>query len=199
VDAALLSTLSDEERALPRDELGWYEKYGIKFVDVHPPDLEELRRWRNHPEIRAMMVMRETITWEMQERWYYSFDRNKERYSMIVFDGVRIGLTQLRNIDNQRGTAEGGIIIFRPEHQNGLVPYRAAVAGMDYNFLFRGLKEVHSTVLKANSRARRFTRSLGYELVDPDPNGEVLRGIATPDRYFAAAKKWRSVLLAEDR
>jgi UDP-4-amino-4,6-dideoxy-N-acetyl-beta-L-altrosamine N-acetyltransferase len=193
------ASLTDEERALPRDEVGWYEKYGIKFVDVHPPDLEELRRWRNHPEIRAMMVMRETITWEMQERWYYSFDRSKERYSMIVHDGVRIGLTQLRNIDEAAGTAEGGIIIFRPEHQNGLVPYRAAIAGMDWNFLERGLKELHSTVLKANSRARRFVRSLGYELGDPDPNGESLKGTVTPERYFAVARKWRAVLLAEAR
>jgi len=192
-------TLTDEERALPRDEVGWYEKYGIKFVDVHPPDLEELRRWRNHPDIQRMMVMRETITWDMQERWYYSFDRNKERYSLIVHEGVRIGLTQLRDIDEAARTAEGGIIIFRPEHQNGLVPYRAAIGGMDWNFLHRGLREVRSTVLKANARARRFVRSLGYELTDPDPRGEVLIGAVTPERYFTAAKKWRAVLLAEDR
>jgi UDP-4-amino-4,6-dideoxy-N-acetyl-beta-L-altrosamine N-acetyltransferase len=197
VDAALLASLSDEERALPRDEVGWYQKYGIKYVDVHPPDLEELRRWRNHPDIQRFMVMRETITWEMQERWYYSFDRDQERYSMIVHDGRRVGLTQLRHIDAAAGTAEGGIIIFRPEDQNGLIPYRAAIGGMDWNFLERGLCEVRSTVLKSNSRARRFVRSLGYELSDPDPAGEVLIGAVTPARYFAAARKWRAVLAAE--
>jgi UDP-4-amino-4,6-dideoxy-N-acetyl-beta-L-altrosamine N-acetyltransferase len=193
----LLDDLSPEERALPRDAVGWYEKYDVKFVDLFPFDLEELRRWRNHPDIQRHMVFRDQITWEMQERWFYGFDRAREQYSMIVHRGQRIGLTQLRHIDQAARTAEGGIIIFRPEHQNGLIPYRAAIAGLDWDFLSRGLVAVHSTVLKSNERARRFVRSLGFELVDPDPRGEILRGTLTPERYFPSARKWRAVLLAD--
>jgi RimJ/RimL family protein N-acetyltransferase len=194
-----LDALTDEERALPRDEVGWYEKYGIKFVDVYPADLEELRQWRNHPEIRRFMVFRDTISEEMQTAWFASLDRQRERYSLIQYRGERVGLTQLRHIDEAAGTAEGGIIIFRPEHQNGLIPYRAAIGGMDWNFLHRGLSTLHSTVLRSNDRARRFLRSLGYTLCDPDPTGEVLRGVVTAQEYFAAARKWRAVMLAEDR
>ena len=75
--------LTDEERALPRDEVGWYEKYGVKFVDLFPDDLEELRRWRGHPDIRRFMVFRGAITPAMQLSWFYSFDRRFEQYSMI--------------------------------------------------------------------------------------------------------------------
>jgi UDP-4-amino-4,6-dideoxy-N-acetyl-beta-L-altrosamine N-acetyltransferase len=189
--------LSHEERALPRDEVGWYQKYDVKFVDLYPHDLELLRKWRTHPDIRRWMVFREEITPEMQRKWFESIDPARERYTMVVYGGQRIGMTQLRNIDAATHSAEGGIIIFRPEHQNGLLPYRAAIAGLDWNFLAAGFERLTSTVLRSNSRARRFVRSLGYELSDPDPQAEVLHGEVTAEAYFRAAAKWRKVLWSE--
>lgn len=189
--------LSDEERRLPRDKLGRYEKYGITFIDIRPNDLEFLRTWRNHPDIRRYMVFQDEISHEAQLRWFAAIDPQKECYSVIVFHGERVGLTQVRNIDAASKTAEGGIIIFRPEDQNGLIPYRAAIGGMDWDFLERGLVKLNSTVRKDNVRAQRFVRSLGYRLSDPDSAGDILVGEVDAGSYFAAAKKWRQVLLSE--
>ena len=197
-DEALdLGILSADERSLPRDAVGWYHKYGVTFVDLFPTDLELLRRWRNHPDIQQFMVFRDEITPEMQYRWYASIDREREAYSIVVFRGRRVGLTQLRNIDSVARSAEGGLIIFRGEDQNGLLTYRAALAGMDWNFLERGLTSLWVTVLKSNSRARRLVRSLGYVLHDPDPAGDVLRGEVTAAAYFRASAPWRQVIRAE--
>ncbi|MDB4955814.1 MAG: hypothetical protein JWO36_3383 [Myxococcales bacterium] len=189
--------LTEEERDLPRHPDGWYRKYGITFVDLYPVDLEFLRTWRNHPDIQRFMIFRDEITLEMQEHWYRSFDRARESYCIIWDRDERVGLTQLRNIDMTTRSAEGGIIIFKPEHQNGLLAFRAAIAGMDWDFLHRGLRTLWVTVLKTNSRARRLVRSLGYVLHDPDPLGPVLRGEVSAEGYFRAVAKWRPIIRAE--
>jgi len=192
-----LHALAPEVRSLPRDEVGWYKKYGVTFRDVYPGDLDLLRQWRNHPDIRRAMVFQAEITEEMQRDWYASTDPARDRYSIVHFRNDAIGLTQLRHIDTERRSAEGGIVIWRPEHQNGLLPYRVAIAGMDWDFLERGFTRLTATVLKSNSRARRFVRSLGYVLRDPDPAGEVLLGEVDPERYFRAAASLRRVIEAE--
>ncbi len=190
------TTLSDEERALPTDETGCYEKYGIKFHELRFEHLEELRRWRNHPDIQRFMVYQDEITPEMQVKWFEAMTE-LDCFTMLEFRGRIVGMTQLKRIDYPYRRAEGGIIIFRPEHQSGLIPYRAALAGLDSDFLHRGLENVYATIRKTNSRARRFARSLGYVLTDPDPNGELLTANVRIDDYFRAARKWRAVLLAD--
>lgn len=198
---AVTATLDDEERALPVDANGCYEKYGIKFHELREDHLEVLRHWRTHPDIQQFMVFREDISPEQQARWFrdiqHARDVHLESYAMLEFRGELVGMTQLKKIDYPLRIAEGGIIIFRPEHQNGLIPYRVALGGMDSDFLHRRLETLTCTIRKMNTRAQRFTRSLGYELVDPDPTGDVLRGSVSIERYFAAAKKWRSLLNAD--
>jgi UDP-4-amino-4,6-dideoxy-N-acetyl-beta-L-altrosamine N-acetyltransferase len=191
--------LTDEERALPRHPLGYYRKYGITFIELSdsPHDYQLLRTWRNHPEIRQWMVFRDEITSEMQESWFRALDPKRESYSIIWNRTERIGLTQLRHIDAETRSAEGGIILFKPEFQNGLYAHRAALAGMDWNFVSRGLETLRVTVLKVNSRARRLVRSLGYVLRDPDPDGATLVGEVTAEQYFRAAEKWRAIVRAE--
>lgn len=197
ISRLVVDVLTAEERALPVDADGHYEKYGIKFVELRVQDLELLRTWRNHPDIQRFMVFREEITPAMQAEWYRAIDWGLEVYTIIYFRGVAVGMTQLKRIDYPGKTAEGGIIIFRPEHQNGLIPYRAAIGGMDSDFLHRGLETITATIRKSNTRAQRFARSLGYTFDDPDPAGDVLRGRVIVDEYFRRAKKWRAVLDAD--
>ncbi len=193
------SSLDEVERALPRDPVGWYKKYGVTFRDVYREDLDTLRQWRNHPEIRRFMVFRGEITSEMQQHWFESIDFARERYSILLFRDEPVGLTQLRHIDAQTRSAEGGITIWRPEHQNSLLSYRISIAGMDWDFLELGFEQLDVTVLKSNARARRFVRSLGYRLHDPNPEGEVLRGSVDAATYFATVKTWRTIVHEEMR
>jgi len=187
----------EDARALPRDEVGWYKKYGVTFRDVGPEDLELLRQWRNDPSIRGAMVVQDEITEAMQAAWYAALDRAKDCYSVLLFRGERIGLTQLRHIDRVKRTAEAGITIWRPEHQNGVLAYRIAIAGMDWDFLEAGFDSLTISVRKTNSRARRFVRSLGYRLEDPDPSGDILRGWIDAESYFRSVEPLRAVVLAE--
>jgi UDP-4-amino-4,6-dideoxy-N-acetyl-beta-L-altrosamine N-acetyltransferase len=191
--------LTDEERALPRHPLGYYRKYGVTFVELSdsPSDVELLRQWRNHPEIRQWMQFRDEITPAQQQAWFRALDPARESFSIVWNRTERIGLTQLRHIDSEKRTGEGGIILFKPEHQHSLFAHRAAIAGMDWNFVHRGLAQLTVTVLKHNSRARRLVRSLGYVLSDPDPDGAALHGVVTAEAYFLAVAKWRALLRAE--
>ena len=202
ISKLIVDLLTDEERALPTDASGCYEKYGIKFHDLRLEHLEELRRWRNHPDIQRFMVYQDEITPEMQARWFTALESLRavdevESYAMLEFRGQLVGMTQLKKIDYPMRRAEGGIIIFRPEHQSGLIPYRAAIAGLDSDFLHRGLETVYATIRKSNSRARRFAKSLGYVFTDPDPDGDLLTATVSVTDYYGVVKKWRAVLDAD--
>ncbi len=194
VSKLIVDALTDEERALPVDETGCYEKYGIKFHELRRDHLEELRAWRNHPDIQRFMVFQDEITPAMQETWFESLGE-LECFTMIEFRGQLVGMTQLKRIDYPNRHAEGGIIIFRPEHRTGLIPYRAAIGGMDSDFLHRGLETMYAVIRKSNSPARRFARSLGYVFEEID--GELMRASVGVQDYFRAAKKWRAVLDAD--
>lgn len=190
-----MRALTAEEAALPQPPPGYYRKYGITFVDLVPDDVEFLRGWRNHPEITQWMIHRDEITAEQQWAWFQALDPAKESYCIVRNATERIGLCQLRHIDADARSAEGGIILFKPEHQNGLYAHRASLAGLDWNFVRRGLETVRVTVLKHNSRARRLVKSLGYVL--RDGGGDRLIGELTRERYFEAAAKWRPIARAD--
>jgi len=198
-DPDFLATLPDGPGVgSPLEPTSWYTHYGVTLTDLAEWNIELLRRWRNHPDVTQFMVYREHITAEMQLEWFRSLDKERNRYCFISYEKKPIGICHTKNIDLDAMTGEGGMLIWSKEHQNSLVPFRAALAGLDWNFLKLGFRAMTVTVLKSNRRAIRYNRALGYRFADPDAAGETLIGTLTPDDYIAATVSVKEVLLAED-
>jgi UDP-4-amino-4,6-dideoxy-N-acetyl-beta-L-altrosamine N-acetyltransferase len=152
-------------------------------VPLSIADLELVRCWRNDPKVANYMIFRDHITVTDQEKWFASIQNPQNLYTVIVYDGERIGLSHVKNIDDQQRTGEGGIFIFPEKYRNSLVSYRVSVVGTDWCFHSRGLEVVTGKVLGANQRAIRFNRGLGHVFDPPVPGSNVVTCRLTREAY----------------
>jgi RimJ/RimL family protein N-acetyltransferase len=172
--------------------VGLLTRYGVSLARLQASDLELLRYWRNHPSIRGVMLDRELITEEQQKKWFASIDNDRNFYSLIVYEGNAIGVTNTKNVDLTTMTGEGGMFIWDEQHHRSIVPFKAAISGMDWMFFEFGLRRMEARVLPTNRKALRYNRMLGY-VFDREVDG-VLHFHATPESYARQADTIRSLL-----
>jgi RimJ/RimL family protein N-acetyltransferase len=162
---------------------GGLSGFGISLVRLSLDDIEMVRLWRNDEEIRQFMVFRDYISPEQQKRWYESVENPLNHYSLIVYQGEKVGLTHVKNVDLRSRSAEGGMFIYRKDLRNSVFGYRAAIVGSDWCFYELGLTVITGTVLKENRRAIRFNLGLGHTFDPEVPGSAVLTCRLTREAY----------------
>lgn len=123
-------------------------------------DLELVRTWRNHPDVRRYMYTRHEIEAEEHRTW---FDRaqNDERVSLLIYeiDGIPTGFvsfTATRSPD----IADWGFYLApnsEPRTGRGL-----GFAALRYAFEVKRLHKVCGQALGFNERSIRFHQALGF-------------------------------------
>jgi UDP-4-amino-4,6-dideoxy-N-acetyl-beta-L-altrosamine N-acetyltransferase len=159
-------------------------KYGIILKRLTEEDLELLRNWRNDPKIVKQMNYKEYITPEMQQKWYSGINNRHNYYFIIVVDGKKIGLANLKDIDYNHKIMEAGLFIYDDDYLGTLVPFQVVLAKYDFGFLDLGMETCFGHVLRSNTNAIRFNASLGYELKPGQENEEHQLYILTKERYL---------------
>lgn len=138
------------------------QRYDVKLRQISEDDIEQVRIWRNSQEVSQFMAYRENITVEMQRKWYRNVQEKGDLFFMIHTDGIDVGVINLKDIDHQLGTAEGGIFIADNRFRNSLISFRASLCINDFAFEVLRLKALTAQILDSNLRAIRFNRALGY-------------------------------------
>jgi RimJ/RimL family protein N-acetyltransferase len=182
---------------IPTDLSQPYTRFGVTIGRLTLTEIEYLRQRRNDPQLSQFMIVQEEISPEQQLAWFSSVDNRNNLYGTIHWQGEFIGLTNLKNIDHEACSAEGGMMIWSPEHQNSLVPFRAALVGTDLAFWEYGFQTMSARVLGSNIRALRFNKALGYRFDPPGPDG-VCSGSVTGNQYWRATLNLRKVLDEQD-
>jgi RimJ/RimL family protein N-acetyltransferase len=160
-----------------------YIKYGITLSHLREEDIEMVRQWRNDPVVVANYEYREYITPEMQQAWFRSVNNTNNLYTIIGFQGEKIGVINLKDINWEEQTTEGGIFIPDPKYHE--TPVTSIVSYMTTEILF-GLfnwKVARAHVLKENKPIQSFVRQLGYEL---SPGQEEINN----QEYFLTREKF---------
>jgi RimJ/RimL family protein N-acetyltransferase len=170
------------------------EGYGVELQQIGSGDIEQVRLWRNHPEVIRYMEFREYITPEMQQRWFESLSAHKDLYFMVSCAGQQIGLTNLKEINPQAKTAESGTFIADTMMQNSLIPYAAVLLLLDYGFEILGLEQIQAHVLDDNPRAIRFNKSLGFVATTVIRGGVNRLYFLVKEDYYKSTLKIRKVL-----
>jgi UDP-4-amino-4,6-dideoxy-N-acetyl-beta-L-altrosamine N-acetyltransferase len=137
------------------------EKYDVTLRRIDEDDLKTVRGWRNHPEVVKFMDFQEFITPGMQRRWFQSINNSQNYYFVVEFQGKSLGVTNFKDIDYQKKTAEAGVF-YPPEHTVSDVPFRASLAILDFGFEQLELKSIDAHILKDNKRAIRYNKALGF-------------------------------------
>lgn len=183
---------------IPEDLSRTYTRFGVTIGRLTLGELELLRQRRNDPALAQFMVFRDEISPEQQLAWFNRVDNRQNLYGTIYWQGKFIGMSNLRDIDEEECSAEGGMMIWDEEYQNSLVPFRAALVGTDLAFWEYGFQVMTARVLATNKRALRFNKALGY-VFDPEPDADgALRGRLTNPAYWRATMNIRKVLDQQD-
>ena len=126
-------------------------------------DIEQIRQWRNSTEVSKYMEFRDHITPEMQTMWFEKMCQKGDYYFMAIWKGESVGVINLKDIDNAKGTAEGGLFLVAKFTLNSHLPYLASICSMEFAYNKLGLNKIYAHILDENKRAVRYNLSFGYE------------------------------------
>lgn len=144
--------------------------YGITLRRLTRDKIEMVRNWRNDPKIQRFMEFRDYITPEMQQKWFDRINNDNNYYFIIVFRGKEIGLTNIKDIDYEKGTGEGGIFIYDDEYLNSDISFRCAMCTGDFIFYTLKLKLSLAHICRDNKRAIQYNKLLGLKLAENQEN-----------------------------
>ena len=158
--------------------------YDVSLELLTENKIEMIRQWRNDPKIQQYMEYRETITPEMQKKWFDKLNNGKDNFYFILqYKGEDIGLINVKDIDYEKKTGESGIFIYQDKFLNTDISYRAHLVMFDYFFDNLALESLYSHVLQTNKRAQRFTLFLGGFLADNQESVDNQLYIISKDAY----------------
>ncbi|MEI7490627.1 MAG: GNAT family N-acetyltransferase [Bacteroidota bacterium] len=158
-------------------------RYGITLHRLKEDDLELVRQWRNDPVVRDNFAFRDYITPVMQHAWFKSINNIHNFYTVIEYQAVKIGVINLKNIDWDEMSAEGGIFIPDVKYHQTSVP--ATISFMTTEILLNAFhfKTGYAHVLKENDAVRSFIYSLGYKMCPGQENEANQKFFITPDLF----------------
>lgn len=123
-------------------------------------DLEEVLRWRNHPDVRRFMFTQHEIGLDEHTRWFERALQDPARH-LLVHEraGQALGFVQIHEIASG-GIADWGFY---------LAPYAPKGSGaglglgaLAYAFETARLHKIYGQVLAANHQSIRFHQKLGF-------------------------------------
>lgn len=185
--------MDDQQADLPHAVM---HSHGVELRRLRRSDIEQVRLWRNSPQVRRWMEFRDTITPQMQEQWFAGLDPARQFFFVVLRHGRRSGVVNVKNVDWPARSGEGGIFLSGEADQDGLLGMRAGLSIIDFAFNTLGLRELAAHMMTDNPRILRFNKMLGYK-IDPGQGGVAnKRWTLTPEDYEAAARPIRKILSA---
>lgn len=165
------------------------EGYGVKLKRLTHDKIELLRQWRNDPKIQQYMIYRETITPEMQERWFQKINNDNNFYFIIEYEGNEVGCVNIKDVDYEKKCGETGTFIYDFNLHHTGVSYKAAMCLRDFAFDVLKLDMVYSHVLKNNLRSIRFLTKMGTVLQEEHIDDDYAKYILTQEAYKSAKSR----------
>jgi RimJ/RimL family protein N-acetyltransferase len=140
-------------------------RYGLSFHVLKESDIELVRQWRNDPVVANNYEYREHITPEMQQEWFKSVNNINNLYTVIEYQGEKIGVINIKNIDWETRVAEGGIFLPDPKYHQTFVPAVISYVTTEIIFVMFEWTIGYAHVMKENKSVQAFVKMLGYELL----------------------------------
>jgi UDP-4-amino-4,6-dideoxy-N-acetyl-beta-L-altrosamine N-acetyltransferase len=166
------------------------EEYGVKLKPLTANDLELIRQWRNDQKIARFMEFRDYITEDMQIKWFEKISNRHNYYYLTEFEKKDIALANIKDVDFEHKTGEGGLFIWDDNYIDSIISYKITYAMYDFAFERLGLKQIECHVLMDNKRAIDYNKSLGFKI---EPNQKTIfnqRYRLTKDDYYSKKNRF---------
>lgn len=125
-------------------------------------DLELVRSWRNHPDVRCHMLTQHEISAEEHAQWFSRVQQDPQRHVVLVHENQQpLGLAHFTPV-NPHGVVDWGFYLV-PQAAKGSGSKLARMA-LDYAFKQQGWHKVCGQVISINAASRRFHLKMGFTL-----------------------------------
>ena len=125
-------------------------------------DLELVRSWRNHPDVRCHMLTQHEISAEEHAQWFSRVQQDPQRHVVLVHEHQQpLGLAHFTPV-NPHGVVDWGFYLV-PQAAKGSGSKLARMA-LDYAFKQQGWHKVCGQVISINAASRRFHLKMGFTL-----------------------------------
>ncbi len=173
-----------------------YIRYGVTLTLMRESDLEMVRQWRNDPVVVRNYAYREYITPEMQTDWFKTVNNHRNLYTIIHYRGEQVGVINLKHIDWEQKTFEGGIFIPYERHHNTPLPAIVSVLTTEIPFTWFDWNVGYAHVLQSNKQTQAFIRQLGYELSPGQESVENQEYRITRENYLRKSARLKKAIFA---
>lgn len=158
---------------------------------LFPADLEQVRAWRNHPDIRAFLFTRHEITPEEHRRWYEAATADPGRHLLVYEEASQpLGFVSFA-ATRSPSVADWGFYA-APGAARG-TGGRLGTAALAYAFDVLRLHKVCAEVLAGNAASLRFHEKLGFRregvLREQHFDGDCYQDVV---RYGLLAAEWQA-------
>lgn len=157
-------------------------------------DIEMVRQWRNDPVVANNYEFRDHITPEMQQRWFQSVNNINNLYTLLEYKGKEIGVINVKNINWEEKTCEGGIFI--PDTKYHLTGLPAIISYVTTEIIFRMFdwNVAYAHVLRGNQSVQQFVKMLGYQLLPEQEEVHNQKYIITKESFERKGEKIRKAI-----
>lgn len=145
------------------------EQYGIQLRPLASEDIEQVRIWRNHPDVSRFMVNQDVISPLEQEKWFSRISTsNKSAYYVAVFRENAFGLAYIHSLDDcsvsmSRRIEPGMYLAPETPYRGTVLAFCPALALNDHCFEVLHCEKLIAKVKRDNRAALRFNERLGYQ------------------------------------
>ena len=135
----------------------------IKLQDIELADIEQIRTWRNAPEIARYMYTDNLITEEQQLHWYKKIQTdNTSRHWMVVYEGEKIGLASLSSINTVFSSCHWAFYIGHEGYRGSGIGLKIEYNVVDYVFNELKLNKLICEVFTFNDGVIRLHELFGF-------------------------------------
>jgi RimJ/RimL family protein N-acetyltransferase len=171
-----------------------YLQYGITISLLKEEEIEMVRQWRNDPVVVQNYAYREHITPEMQKKWFESILNINSLYMVIEYEGEKVGVINLKNMDWNEMTFEGGIFIPFTKYHSTPLPAVISLITTEVAINVLNFKTGYAHVLKTNKQTQAFIRQLGYVMSPGQEDAENQEYRITRETYESKAERIRTAI-----
>jgi len=160
-----------------------YSSANITLHSIQAEHIEQLREWRNHPDIRSQMRDQSLISAQQQQQWFASLAKKvNEQHFIAYYAEQPMGYANLKLL--QPGIYETGLYVGLERYRGSVVSFLLALCQIDYAFERLNAQALHAEVKPTNHAALRFNQQLGYQVAGEQAGYQVMH--LSPEDYQCA-------------
>jgi RimJ/RimL family protein N-acetyltransferase len=171
--------------------------YQVELTQVTSDDLEQLRNWRNDPQVNQFMISQQEITLDQQQAWFKKIRRDQgQQHFVIRYKGTPIGYANLKARGlgkslTEATAVEPGLYIASEQYRNNILAFAPTLLLNDYCFDSLGVEKLLALVKESNIAALNYNEKLGYTVVE---RGDLVEIELTARNYKKHTEQLRALL-----